>query len=258
MTLVKIMNNKRKQDGISLMLAVLVLAAITAVAFSLATIVFIEIRSAGDSLRTEPALYATLGVTEEALFQYKRNIAADPESGQDASLDVPTCYPAEYFICSLNGVTLTMPGTQPIAFDESPRVEFVEAGVTKSIPMYIADDYDQQYTSVKIDVLPNETDQSVNLSFLITQDDDTDPQSTAVVKVEPGTQYEFTDFEATGQYDLVLTNTSNKQDLVVSISTTRIDNLEPSGLPFVGEQVLRIMADYAGLTRTYQVRIPIP
>lgn len=253
----KNMNNKQDQHyqaGISLMLAVLVLAAITAVAFSLATIVFIEIRSAGDSFRTEPALYATLGVTEEALFQYKRY--SDPADGN--KVNVPTCDPSEYYICYLNGVTLSMPGEQPIKFDESPRVELVEAGETKTIPMYVADSYEQQYVSVKIDVLPNEEKHPIRASFIVTQEDDTDPQSTAEVKVVPGTQYEFTDFEPDGQYDLVLENTSKIQDLSVSISTIRVGKKIPSGLPFVGEQVLRIMADYAGLTRTYQVRIPIP
>ncbi len=245
-----------RQAGISLMLAVLVLAAITAVAFSLATIVFIEIRSAGDSSRTEPALYATLGVTEEALFQYKR--LSDPSDG--GGLDVPACLPKELKVCSLNGVSLSMPGTQPIAFDESPRVEYVPRGVTKTIPMYLADVYTQQYTTLKLDLLPNETNQAIKTSFIITKDYQTEPEYEVFCNgsVEVGTQCVYTDFQTDGQYDLILENPSADQDLAVSISTVRVGKVTPSGLPFVGEQVLRIMANYAGLTRTYQVRIPIP
>lgn len=243
-----------RQTGISLLLAVLVLAAITAVAFSLATIVFIEIRSAGDSSRTEPALYATLGVTEEALFQYKR--LSNPSEG--GGLDVPSCLPKDLNICSLNGVLLSMPGNQPIAFDESPRVEYVPRGVTKTIPMYLANDYTQQYATLKLDLLPNETNQAIKTSFQITKDDQTEPDLCCNATVEVGTQYVYTDFQTEGQYDLILENPSADQDLAVSISTVRVGKLTPSGLPFVGEQVLRIMADYAGLTRTYQVRIPIP
>ncbi len=56
------------------MLAVLVLAGITAIAFSVAAIVFVEIRASGDLLRTEPALYAVQSVTEEALYSSTRNI----------------------------------------------------------------------------------------------------------------------------------------------------------------------------------------
>jgi hypothetical protein len=259
--------NKAKQSqsqaGVSLMLAVLVLASITAIAFSVATIVFIEIRSAGDSFRTEPALYATLGVTEEALFQYKRYY--DPAVGS-AVFDVPNCEPAnptipieeEYpNICFINGVTLTMPGEQPIAFDDSPRVEFVGAGQTKVIPMYEVNNFEQEYQFIQVDVLPNETNQSLDLSFEITQEDETEPQPGPSTTVSPGTPYTYDGF-GDGQYDLILENTSPNQDISVSIATVRVGNEQPDGLPFIGEQVLRIVADYVGLTRTYQVRIPIP
>lgn len=255
------------QSGVSLMLAILVLAAITAVAFSLATIVFIEIRSAGDSARTEPALYATLGVTEEALFQYKRYF--DPD-GEKQDMDVTSCTPEDetlikngtiYGICSLNGITLSMPpeGGQPIAFDNSPRVEFVGKGVTKVIPMYIANDFDKQYRFVQVDVLPNETFSPINVSFEVTQEDEIEPTVVAGGSVKPGVPYTYKGFSETGQYDMILENpANNEQDVSVSISTIRVGDAEPDGLPYVGEQVLRIMANYAGLTRTYQVRIPIP
>jgi hypothetical protein len=263
-----------REAGVSLMLAILVLSAITAVAFSLATIVFIEIRSAGDSLRSEPALYATLGVTEEALFQYKRYITPTDA----APMDVPNCEPSDgtrrsaaerlgagrrgshYDICSINGVTLTMSGDQPIAFDDSPRVEFLGAGITKNIPMYLADSFAKQYDSVQVEVLPNENDQSVEASFLVTTPTSTNPTAVPGVTVNPGQPflYELPDDPAEAQYDLVLRNPSSYQDVSVSITTVRTNNAQPAGLPFIGEQVLSIVADYLGLTRTYQVRIPIP
>ena len=242
------------ESGITLMLAVLVLAAVTAVAFSLATIVFIEIRAAGDSFRTEPALYATLAVTEEALFQYKR--FGDPDAG--INMDVPSCEPQILDVCNINGVNLSMPGDQPIAFDESPRVEFISAGQTKTFPMYIANDFSQQYESVQIDVLPNDLSQGVDLFFEITQEDETEPQPGPSDTVAVGTPYTYSGFDTEGQYDLIITNPSQDQDVSIVITTVRVDDQTPSGLPFIGEQVLRIMADYAGLTRTYQVRIPIP
>lgn len=249
-------NIQNREAGVTLMLAVLVLSAITAVAFSLATIVFIEIRSAGDSFRTEPALYATFGVTEEALFQYKRY--ADPLDG--SQMNVATCFPSQHDICKINGVTLTLPGTQPLAYDDSPRVEFLGAGVTKTIPMYLANDYNRQYDSVRIDVLPNEVQSPVKVSFLATGVSDTSPTNIPGATVSPGTPYTYSGFTShpTSQYDLVLENPTSNQDVSVSITTVRVGNAQPDGLPFVGEQVLRIVADYVGLTRTYQIRIPIP
>ncbi len=246
--------NQNSESGVSLMLAVLVLAAITAVAFSLATIVFIEIRSAGDASRTEPALYATFGVTEEALFQYKRFYQP---SGQN-TFDVATCEgPKGSDPCSINGVTLQLPGTQPLAFDDSPRVEFVPAGGSVTLPLYIVNNFNQQYEMVRIEVLPNQLSGEIDFTFRVTQDNGT---TTNVVTddVGPGEVYEFRGFTPTGQYELVLNNYNQTQDLSVALVTTRVGNAQPDGLPFVGEQVLRIIADYIGLTRTYQVRIPIP
>ncbi|HEX3099353.1 MAG TPA: hypothetical protein VHQ41_00065 [Patescibacteria group bacterium] len=245
------------QAGVTLMLAVLVLAAITAVAFSLATIVFIEIRSAGDSSRTEPALYGTFGVTEEALFQYKRTF--DPIGGQ--VLNVPACAPSgsSYNICSLNGVTLSMPGTQPIAFDSSPRVEFIGKGVTKVIPMYVVNDYTtQQYQTLKIDVLPNGSSVGVNVDVKVYSATSVDPTTVYSGTANPGSTLTYSGFSPGGQYELTLTSRSVSQDVSVGISTVRVGGAQPDGLPYVGEQVLRIMASYVGLTRTYQVRIPIP
>jgi hypothetical protein len=67
-------SSKKSQSGVTLMLSILVLAAILSIAFSLATVTFVEIRSSGDLIRTEPAYYAADALSEEALFKIKRNI----------------------------------------------------------------------------------------------------------------------------------------------------------------------------------------
>lgn len=251
---IKSQKQYQNQEGVSLMLAVLILSAVTAIAFSLATIVFIEIRSSGDSARTEPALYATLGATEEALFQYKRfyspSVAGDFDISQCAG-------PVGSNPCLINGVTLTLPGTQPLAFDDSPRVEYIPVSSTKNIPMYLTNDYTQQYTHAILEVLPNATDSGVDYVFRKTANDGTITDQ-ATGSVSPGSQYDFSGFDTTGQYEIILTNSSVTQGISVSITTTRVGDAQPAGLPFVGEQVLRIVANYLGLTRTYQVRIPIP
>ncbi len=260
----KASNNLKVQNseaGVSLILAILILSAVTAIAFSLATIVFIEIRSAGDSARTEPALYATLGVTEEAMFQYKRFYENPSE------FNVPTCTPEDQpsekgyvpkNVCSINGVTLTMPGTQPIQFDDSPGVITVDPMSTKTFPLYLPNSFDQQFLEVILELLPNNYSVKFTGSFSATYVDGTTDDGGCApfvlvvdvpVSCTPG---------PSGQYELVLTNPSENQTLAVKVSTKRVDGSTPSGLPFVGEQVLRINANYLGLTRTYQVRIPIP
>lgn len=243
-----------KESGVTLMLAVLVLSAIVAIAFSLATIVFIEIRSSGDTARTEPALYGTLGVTEEALFQYKRFYTP----GASGEFNVPTCDgPKASHTCDINGVNLTLPGSQPLAFDTSPTVEFIPASTSKVIPMYVANSYNQVYQSVTLEVLPNYTSSGVHVNFQVT-DSNGGTNSTVPTVVSPGQVYTYNSFTPTGQYELVLDNQNSLQDLSVKIATVRVGQAQPNGLPFVGQSVLRIVADYLGLTRTYQVNIPIP
>lgn len=76
---------QKNQQGITLFLAILILSAIMAIAFSIATILFVEVRISGDLMRTEPALYAANGITEEALFTVRRGFSRcfnEPCTGQ--------------------------------------------------------------------------------------------------------------------------------------------------------------------------------
>jgi hypothetical protein len=247
-------SDQQSQSGVTLMLAILVLAAVTAVAFSLATIVLIEVRVSGDVLKTEPAMYATMGVTEEALFQYKRFITPD-----DSTMNVPHCLPTGLELCSLNGVNLELPGTQPIEFDDSPKIQVIPAQTKISLPMYKPDNFEKQYSLVRVEILSIGSGASVYVNLIETNDhgDHQEVPSEPVLISQGRPPFEYTGFAAPAQYDLVLDNRENV-DATVSITTVREPVASPAGLPFTGEQVLRIMANYAGLTRTYQVRIPIP
>lgn len=69
-------SQKTSQRGVTLLLSLLVLSTIMAIVFSLATILLIEVRSSGDLVRTEGAYYGTDGLSEQVLFNYKRNLPA--------------------------------------------------------------------------------------------------------------------------------------------------------------------------------------
>lgn len=71
------------QDGVTLLLGILILASITAISFSLATIAFVEIRSSADVVRSEPALYVIQGQIEEAIFKVKRAVPTGTFNGMD-------------------------------------------------------------------------------------------------------------------------------------------------------------------------------
>ncbi len=93
-----------RQAGVTLLLAILLLSFILAISFSLASILFIEIRTSGDLTRSEAALYASTGVSEQALFNLKRQVSCGNN-----------CYVAQFNNnVSLNGVPVTSTTSTPI------------------------------------------------------------------------------------------------------------------------------------------------
>lgn len=267
--------NQRGEDcnsesGISLMLSVLVLAAITAIVFSFTTIVLIELRASGDLLRSEPALYATLGVTEEALFQYKRYVNDGPNG---TLFDVPACFtPSDVDICFINGVTLQMPpgpnnDTQPLDFDSPTKLQTVFASETLNIPLYVLDPPEQQYVAqyrnITFEAVPSGNTGSLYFKIMaIPRSDDIPPspvcegyisENNPPISCSNISQDDF-------QYELILDNSANPTEnfqITIQAESAQVRG-ELKGLPFVGKKVLRVVADYLGITRNYYVYIPIP
>ncbi|HAG27628.1 TPA: hypothetical protein DCG61_02510 [Patescibacteria group bacterium] len=242
--------SSHRQEGVALMLSVLLLAAITAIVFSFTTIVFIELRATGDVMRSEPAFYATLGVTEEALFQYKRYVS----SGQ---LDVPTCFPSNQAICELAGVTIQLPGTQPIQEDDVPRLQTVRAGEVIEIPLYQLGDWTLQYGQLELEAIPIGNSGSLNADLIKINRDGTEQTVISDVLREGDGALTLNIIDGDAQHELHLTNSTNG-NFYTSIISYDTDNSTEKGLPFIAQRVLKIVADYAGITRTYKVFIPVP
>lgn len=92
--------SQNRQSGVTLLLAILVLAAILAISLSLATITFVEIRSSGDLTRTETSFYAAIGVTEQALYKVKRKVNV---TGSQCDASMPNCYSPSVGTVSISG-----------------------------------------------------------------------------------------------------------------------------------------------------------
>ena len=69
-----LVSKSANQQGVTLLMAILLLAAITSISFSLATVLFIEVRNSQDLLHTSSALYGANGVAEQALFNLRRHV----------------------------------------------------------------------------------------------------------------------------------------------------------------------------------------
>jgi hypothetical protein len=237
-------SNKIKPDqanpeaGITLMLAVLVLAGITAIAFSIAAIVFVEIRASGDLLRTEPALYAVQSVTEEAFYGTTRNIEDFP------------------FSTSVNNVNLAIAERN---YDPSPQtyVIFYNAQTKFSLADPAAP-FQNSYTTVTIDYINPIDGTTVSADLYqyqgsgdtgIVNHQDLAPNSPSwTVTFEDYPNYNNSEFE------LVLT-TDNPNNSTVLITSARVGT--PSeGLPLIGRKAYDVTASYLGLTRKYTVSTP--
>ena len=110
----KIQNFKFKitdysKPGITLLLAILLLSGILAISFSLSTILLVEIKTSGNLIRSEPSIYASNGVTEQALFVLKRNYCLG---------NTPSCITSSFVTdfnnkVSLSGQPVVSPTTTP-------------------------------------------------------------------------------------------------------------------------------------------------
>ncbi len=272
-TMIKYTSKTSNQDGISLMLSILVLAAITAISFSLTTIVFIELKSSSDVVKSEPALYATLGATEEALFQYKRYVnERDDGVPVEPLIDVPSCMPKELLVCKLGGVEISFPvyppyqSTQPIEFDDPVRLETVYAGATNVIPLYQVNDFTLQYNKLELQRVPTNNANNLLMSVRGLSENPSGADHILMdgVKLnEVDGIYSITGFLSGYQYELSLKNDvalgEDPENIQVSISSFDSGG-SPKGLPFIGKKVLKIRADSPGLvtSRTYKVYIPVP
>lgn len=227
------------QSGITLMLAVLVLAGITAVAFSIAAIVFVEIRASGNLLRTEPALYAVQSVTEEAFYSTTRNISSFP------------------FSTSINGVSLA---TAARSYDPSPQTYVVYYNTeTKFSLADPANPFKNSYITVQIDYIspPAGTKVAVQLYRYQNNGQQGVVDQKDLIPSAKSWTINFSNYDSNpsnSEFELVLT-TDNPNNSTVLITSARTGS-PSSGLPLIGRSAYDVTASYLGLTRKYTVSTP--
>lgn len=220
------------------MLAVLVLAGITAIAFSIAGIVLIEIRSSGDLIRTEPALYAVQSVTEEAFYSATRNIDQFP------------------FSQTINGVTLT---TEEREFDPSPQTYAVYYNnETKFSLANTSAPFENSYTTVEIEYISPSpgTLVSVQVVQYINNGQSSTVEQRDLDSSRPSWVIDLANYpdNTISEFELVLT-TDNPNNATILVTSARTGT-PASGLPLIGRKAYDVTASYLGLTRKYTVSTP--
>ncbi len=222
------------------------MSAILAIAFSLATIIFIEVRGSGYVLRTEPALYAVQGTTEEAFLNYKQLPAG-----------------LRAYTTGLNGVVLNSPGPTVKTSPGSPLLDTIVPGSKKYEIIDSANLYEAaRFGTLKVSYLHGSGQLSAQLTEINPHPDQSCGGTATLSGTlnSPASQPFFTNLDSCLQYELVLSN-SGTANIDVKIDTTAkgdpgIADGQPKGLPYIGSTVLEVTANYRGLTRKYLVSIP--
>ncbi len=87
------------QAGVTMLLAILVLSSLLAVSISVATIMFVEVRSSGDLLHSETSYYGADGAVEEGIYKIKRQVATST-----CSSALPNCYSSSIGSVNLSSI----------------------------------------------------------------------------------------------------------------------------------------------------------
>lgn len=269
-----------RQAGVTLLLAILILSSVLAISFSLATIMFIEVRSSGDLIRTEPALYAATGVGEQAFFNLERH-ACTGTGG--------TC---SYTTNFSNNVTMPVQPTilstsTPIFTDKIKggsdfhatlnKYDFVTSGALGS-----------KYGKVTVNYITTNSSNNVLYAYLCQFDPNrTDylsvPCTTVNTSVQDQGYWKAPDDSGVGslniegsvsmtsltnssvswtldpnlQQQLILTNLAGSGDIYVKIATYADQaGTIGKGLPYIGKTAVGINTINASVGRKIQVEVP--
>jgi hypothetical protein len=259
---IKYQNN---QQGVTLLLAILVMSAIMAIAMSLASILLVEVKVSGDLGRTEPAIYAANAITEEAMFTIKRGYPRCSGS----------CSNQFAYSTIVGSVNLTNPAPTETTYNDPILIEKVLvtsnslANTKNRYLLYNPADINLPggYASIQVQ---NNSGNGRKLNVNICEYKapiDFNPTDSPIdcsgsdlryknIEVQDGAVSQNFNINKNKQQELIIygDSTINKDGWV--IIKTFDENGAPKGIPNFGETVVEINARNRNVTRAVRVRIP--
>lgn len=253
------------QRGVTLLLAIVILSSVMAISFSLATILFIEVRTSGDLLKTEGALYAAGGVGEEAFFNIKRQVPAD-------TYNYTTNFSNNV---KLSGAPVTTTNSTPIVQDKVLRNSYF-GSVGQKIYDFCNTDVSAGgcgYGKVDVTFLDTGGNGSIRV-YLCEFDPNTNyggeapcsnlsttkgywRNATGDVLDKNNSLQSYTFLNSAKQQVLYVTNTNTSVDAYFQIKTYQdtAGNI-PKGLPYVGKTAVEVNAVNTSVGRKIRVVVP--
>ncbi len=249
-------NNKtsiKDQSGITLLLSVLLLSAITTIAFSLAAVGFAEIATSSDLSHTEPILYYSLGLAEEGAFGVKRSVTS-----LKTSLGMECSGNFTQFILDSSNATTTKTKICNISPNKDIEVIVPANTYNSSVRLYIYDPTNSGtgssgYSDVTFKKTSNNSG-SVRMYMCPLSVECQDPNLSPNGWVNPaGVLLDYnTDVHiplSNGSYEVVFINSGSSLEYVEVIT-------EPKGLPYLNKEGLEIQSSFGRLIRRLRVLVP--
>lgn len=270
----KTLHTQQSQQGITLLLSILLLASISAIAFSVASITLIEVRTSGDVQRTEPIFYSDQGIAEEAVYGLKRKAspatATAPTAlyfGGDCSTSFVPYIAPDTSVTSQVKICNVAPGDVVVRVPASA----VDYATAKRLYMFDPSPGNQGTGPGGYEVLNIENISTINAAvrvFICHLDEEcqSPAQGTSDWVVDGRTGANDIDQGSTGQfsgvidparsYEISLINLSGQpQDLFVRVVTEKPGGVS-YGLPYLNKKKVEIQSTKSGLTRRVEVLVP--
>ncbi|MBI5529880.1 MAG: hypothetical protein HY918_00045 [Candidatus Doudnabacteria bacterium] len=259
---------QENQQGVTLLLAILVLSSIMAISFSLATILFIEVRSSSDLLKSESSLYGATAIGEEAVFSIKRGVC--PTSNLNCFT-----FPSQF---NNSTVLQTQPvfssTSTPVIQDKIPKATSFTS-TTKKYDFCGANVYSSGCGYGKVTITFNDIGNGASVYAYLCEFDASGNTSytsspcteqyysgspsywshTAQLSASSNSTVSW-DLDTNSQQMLILFNPSSTADAYVSITTYANDKTTLKGLPYLGQTAVDINTSNGNLGRKVRVVVP--
>lgn len=251
------------QDGVTILLAILILSSILAITFSLSSILFIELRSSTDLVKSEGSLYGSSAVAEEAVYSVKRGVC--PSDNQNC-FDFVSNF-------SSNSTLTTQPAfsstSTPVIQEKIPR--YTSFTNTKNIYDFCGTLATQSGCGYgRVQIVFNDIGNNSSAFVYLCEFSPTmsygsapcsDPYNTLYFTSQHKTQLSASngqvvwDLNTSMQQALYIYNPSSA-DAYVTITTYDTNMSTLKGLPFVGKTAVDISTQNGQLGRKVRVIVP--
>ncbi len=276
----KITNHKSQitnpEAGVTLVLGILILAAVMAISFSLATILFIEVRSSADLLKSEASIYASGGVGEQALFNINRSVSnptyvqnfsngvvlAEPPAVQHSASPIfpDKVPPGSYFNSTYNKYDFCdlTSGSSGCQYGKV-TLKYISTGGNDKLHAYLCEWDPNPSNPTQGSSGPcSQVSQtgSVQTYWKSSLNGSFDSDGGATLSPDDSVSWSL---DSSLQQELILTNPCTScSTIYVSLSTfaDQAGNV-PKGLPYVGKTAVSISTQSGSVGRKIQVVVPV-